>query len=238
MLRFLCILLNFVFLPLLANATSNASITSSTCSGNLTTSLLDGASFACAGNLTLDGGFVTSDSLINISADGDLFLDNLALTAPNVTFSNLSGMLAIGSGVVINISTAILQNSPQSIVSWSNLNTAQGDIVNFRQGSGTKTVLNKVIDLVNVPTGSVSISDGGNLSLSNSNGVINLTGSNTPVVGGKLVVGSVGSGVILTTTGSVVNNSGLTVTAVPEPNTYAMMLLGMFGLAYIQRKSI
>ena len=238
MLRFLCAILTFAFLPLSANATSTASITSTNCSGNLTTSLLDGASFACAGNLTLDGGFVTSDSLINISADGDLFLDNLALTAPNVTFSNLSGMLAIGSGVVINISTAILQNSPQSIVSWSNLNTAQGDIVNFRQGSGTKTVLNKVIDLVNVPTGSVSISDGGNLSLSNSNGVINLTGSNTPVVGGKLVVGSVGSGVILTTTGSVVNNSGLTVTAVPEPNTYAMMLLGMFGLAYIQRKSI
>lgn len=129
MLRFLCVLLTFAFLPLSANAISTASIVITSCSGDLTTSLLDNASFACSGNFTLDGGFVTSDSLINISADGELFLDNLTFTAPNITFSALSGM-AIGKGVVFNSGSITLVSSGGAVNVLGTVNVpAVGNIV-------------------------------------------------------------------------------------------------------------
>jgi hypothetical protein len=123
--RLLCALCLLAFLPITANATSTASITSTNCSGSLTTSLLDGASFACAGNLTLDGGFVTSDSLINISADGDLFVNNLVFTSPNVTFTALSGTIEIGSGFVVNANSAILTASIINIALGAQFNVPQ-----------------------------------------------------------------------------------------------------------------
>ncbi len=231
--RLLCALCLLAFLPISANAISTASIANTNCSGELTASTLDGASFACTGNLTLDGGFITSDSLINISASGDLFLDNLTLTAPDVTFSNLSGMLAIGSGVVINTSAAIVQNTQNSIVSWSEFNIAQGDVVNFNQGGGSKTVLDKVVGASEIPAGNVSLGDGGSLSLGNSSGIVYSEGNNTPVVGGTLSIGS-GSGE-LANASAVLNEPLLSVAAVPEPTTYAMMLLGL-GLISLRRR--
>lgn len=208
--RLLCTLCLLAFLPITANATSTSSITNTNCSGNLTSSLLDGASFVCAGNLTLDGGFVTSDSLINISADGDLFLDNLTFTAPNITLSVLTGMLKIGSNVVLNAGSnfnvaggnsapiSIIQSTPKAIISWTNFDITlnPGTAVNFNAGSPNTVVLNRV--------------GGGALSLISGN---------------------------ISTSELVTNGSVLNVTAVPEPNTYAMMLLGVLGLVYIQRKS-
>ena len=184
MLRILCVLLTLAFLPISANAISTSSITNTNCSGNLTTSLLGGVSFACAGNLTLDGGLVTSDLLINISADGDLFLDNLTFTAPNVSFSVLSGMMTIGGSVVIN-----------------------GSSVNLVSNGGAVNVL-----------GSVNINSGGNITLNqDSNLVIN--------PGGNLNLGP----------GATINVKTPILTAVPEPNTYAMMFLGLLGLIGFSR---
>ena len=184
MLRFLCVLLTFAFLPLSANAISTASIVNTGCSGDLTTSLLDNASFACAGNLKLDGGFVTSDSLINISADGDLFLDNLIFTAPNVSFSVLSGMMTIGGSVVIN-----------------------GSSVNLISNGGAVNVL-----------GAFNINSGANITLNQDpNLVIN--------PGGNLNLGP----------GATINVKTPILTAVPEPNTYAMMFLGLLGLIGFSR---
>ena len=202
--RLLCTLCLMAFLPIVANATSTSSITNTSCSGSLTTSLLDGASFACAGNLTLDGGFITSDSLINISADGDLFLDNLTFTAPNVTFSVLTGALIIGSGIIVNTSTAIIQNTTKAVVTWNELN--------IPQGSGAV----------------LTIGDGKDLKVSPGSGYVLNLGSNTPVVGGTLIIGSGSSALI--TTGVFVNDPAFSVAAVPEPSTYAMMLLGLIAL--------
>ena len=202
--RLLCVFCLIAFLPIAANATSTSSITNTSCSGSLTTSLLDGASFACAGNLTLDGGFITSDSLINISADGDLFLDNLTFTAPNVTFSVLTGALIIGSGIIVNTSTAIIQNTTKAVVTWNELN--------IPQGSGAV----------------LTIGDGKDLKVSPGSGYVLNLGSNTPVVGGTLIIGSGSSALI--TTGVFVNDPAFSVAAVPEPSTYAMMLLGLIAL--------
>lgn len=207
--RLLCALCLIAFLPIVANAASTSSITNTSCSGSLTTSLLDDASFACAGNLTLDGGFITSDSLINISADGDLFLDNLTFTAPNVTFSVLTGTLTIGSSIIVNSTTAIIQNTTKAIVTWNELN--------IPQGSGAV----------------LTIGDGKDLKVSPGSGYVLNLGSNTPVVGGTLIIGS-GVGALVTT-GVVINEPAFSVAAVPEPSTYAMMFLGL-GLIALRRR--
>ena len=202
--RLLCVFCLIAFLPIVANAASTSSITNTSCSGSLTTSLQEGASFACAGNLTLDGGFITSDSLINISADGDLFLDNLTFTAPNVTFSVLTGALTIGNGIIVNTTTTIIQNTTKAVVTWNELN--------MPQGSGAV----------------LTIGDGKDLKVSPGSGYVLNLGSNTPVVGGTLIIGS-GVGALVTT-GVVINEPALSVAAVPEPSTYAMMLLGLIAL--------
>lgn len=140
MCRLFCALCFLALFPFVAGATSisSSNIVNSNCSGILTSSLLDGASFACAGNFTLDGGSITSDSVINISADGDLFLDNLTFTAPNISVSGLTGV-TMGSNVVLNASSAITVASGKSsvptviiqaptlpIVKWSYLDILQG----------------------------------------------------------------------------------------------------------------
>lgn len=204
--RLLCALCLMAFLPISANATSTSSITNTNCSGSLTSSLLNGASFACAGNLTLDGGFVTSDSLINISATGDLFLDNLILTAPQIS---LFGMVTIGSGVILNASSTIalsggssvtptiIQSDPKAIISWDNFNITlnPGSAISLNAGSGGSVVLNRV--------------GGGALTLISGN---------------------------LSTSGSGGNGLELSVAAVPEPSTYAMMLAGILGLISFRRR--
>lgn len=242
MVRFFCILLTFVFLPLLANATSNASITSSTCSGNLTISLLGGASFACAGNLTLDGGFVTSDSLINISADGDLFLDNLTFTAPNVIFSNLSRMLTIGRNTVVNGGLVTVTFNSGVIHLLGTLNTKSANIgfsqdTNFVVNPGGNVNLDYGVTVTKGNLGGLEAiipRVGGSLTLDNGNGIVSKT--DFPVIGGTVTVEP--SAQFISATAVSEFNAAFVLSAVPEPTTYAMMLLGVFCLMNVRRKTI
>ena len=218
--RFLCILCFLTLFPFAASATSisSSSILNTSCSGTLTSSLLDGASFACAGNFTLDGGSITSDSVINISADGDLFLDNLTLTAPNISVSGLTGV-TMGNNVVLNASSAIaiasgktsvptviIQTPTQPIVKWSYLDILQ-------DGRG------------------VVVTIGGDVNMGAGSGYVLKPSSNIPVVGGALMIGSGG----IITTGSAGTELAVNVTSVPEPSTYAFMLLGL-GLILLKRR--
>lgn len=234
--RLFCAMCLLALFPIAASATSisSSSIVNSNCSGILTSSLLDGASFACAGNFTLDGGSITSDSVINILADGDLFLDNLTLTAPNVNLSNLTGMLKIGNSVVINTPITVNENAPKSILSWSEFSLSQGDTITFNVGisSGGSTELGKV----DISTGSLSLGHGGSLHLGNTNGVIYPEAINTPILGGALVISS-GSDVNLLISDAVMlsNPPTFSVASIPEPATYAFMLLGL-GLILLRRK--
>jgi PEP-CTERM motif len=133
-------------IPISVHAESTASIVNTNCSGSLTSSLTDGASFACAGNLTLNGGFITSDSMINISADGDLFLDNINLNAPNIYLSNLSGLLSIGSSAIIQASSMIVINS---------------NLINIAQGAKTEVLKNDKVVLT--PNTNLVINLGGDI---------------------------------------------------------------------------
>lgn len=89
-------------LPLAAQAnTTVINLASSICSGAMSISSLAGASLSCAGNLSLNGGLIDSDSRIFIRADGDLLLENLQLTAPEISFSTITGNIQIASSVDI-----------------------------------------------------------------------------------------------------------------------------------------
>ena len=218
--------------PISAHATTVASIINTSCSGSLTSSLVDGASFSCAGNLTLDGGFITSDSLINISADGDLFVDNLTFTAPNVTFSVLNGMLTMGSAAVVNTSMAILQSNPNTILNWSGFNIGQGATVNLNLGQPSKATLNSILGINQTLSGVLTLSSGGSISLDNTNGLMLPPNNTSSTRGGSIVI--TGSGELITTGGGSYNPP-IAVSAVPEPSTYFMVLLGL-GFIMFRRK--
>lgn len=88
-------------LPVAAHANAAINLASTSCSGALSISSLTGASLSCAGNLTLNGGWIDSDDNIFIRAEGDLLLENLNLKAPEISFSTVQGNLQIASTVSI-----------------------------------------------------------------------------------------------------------------------------------------
>ncbi|MES1988007.1 MAG: PEP-CTERM sorting domain-containing protein [Pseudomonadota bacterium] len=159
-----------------------------------------------------------SDSVINISADGDLFLDNLTFTAPNISVSGLTGV-TMGNNVVLNASSAIIIASgktsvPTVIIQTPTLPIVKWSYLDILQGGGGAVL---------------TIGDGG--SIGAGSGYILNAGNNIPVVGGTLIIGSGG----IFTTNSVGTGQVVNVTSVPEPSTYAFMLLGV-GLISLRRR--
>jgi len=195
--RILCALCLVVLLPAVAKAATTSNIINTDCSGVLTTTFDSGASLACSGNLTLDGGFVTSDSSISIFADGDLSFHNLIFTAPDVSFSTLFGSIKIGNGVVVNYSGVV----PKPV-----FDIPQKARV-FILGAGGNISIGKksgVTDQSTTVGGIVLRSDSGSVEL--------VTGSYNPSIAPVLL------------------------SAIPEPSTYLMLLLGL-GLIAIRRTS-
>lgn len=193
-----------LILPISAQATSTASIINTSCSGSLTSSLIDGASFACAGNLTLDGGFITSDSVINISADGDLFLDNLTLTAPNISLSVQTGAMIIGSNMFINA---------DSNVTVSNLFMIKDETPAIKEDSGGNVII---------------FSDAGNLDLTA--GTLPSRKFYTVDLVGSIELRPVSGFININFDPSA--PSQIVLTPVPEPSTYLMVLLGIGFITY------
>lgn len=141
-----------LFSPIVVHAASFASLESASCSGSLSSSLSDEASFLCSGDLSLIGGSIRSDARIAIRADGSLFLDNLSLTAPLIDLSALKGAITIGRGTSVN----------GSFLAGSRPITAPTMTV-----PGSRT-------LPAGDGGSLFVSPGGNISLSGSGGIVTL----------------------------------------------------------------
>lgn len=80
------------------------------CSESLTLLTQDNVTAQCTGNLSITGGTWTSDTLISLSATGDLSLFGVTLLAPNISLvghqilmdggSTLAGDPAIGDGAI------------------------------------------------------------------------------------------------------------------------------------------
>ncbi|HQT25960.1 MAG TPA: PEP-CTERM sorting domain-containing protein [Burkholderiales bacterium] len=83
--------------PLSAHAVSDIDVPTMSCSGAETSDLTSFLSLSCAGNLSLAGGSLFSDSKIVLTATGSMTLDNLRMTAPNIDLNG--GSVVLGSGV-------------------------------------------------------------------------------------------------------------------------------------------
>ncbi|AKR42063.1 PEP-CTERM sorting domain-containing protein [Methylophilus sp. TWE2] len=217
MLRLTALISWMTFMPLAAQAnTTMISLASSTCSGAMSISSLSGASLSCAGNLSLNGGWIDSDASIFIHAAGDLLLENLNLNAPEISISTIQGGIQVASTVNIqSIQNQANRGEPLLIgwqpvkrdIIWSsfNLGVSPGSNIQISSPSTNSNAMNP-------PTG------GGSIYVMNTNGIVF---SNASI--------SIGN---LTTTGSITLNNSISVSSVPEANTSAMLLLGLGFLAF------
>jgi len=200
-------------LPLASHASAQISLASTSCSGDMALSSDSSISFNCTGNLSLDGGWLTSDSAISLFASGDLTLNNLRLYAPEISLSSLTGNLTIGSNVLFDTTltsgaTPIDRWSPRPVIAWQSFD--------------------------------IGLNPGSVISVSSSNSnAINQTIIHRPALAGSLVLTPAQSQMLIHESRiSMVNNAGMNVSAVPEPDGYMMMLAGLGLLAYRRKSKI
>lgn len=161
-------------------------------------------------------------------------------------FANAPAGLQISSAInAIITNTAnsqlIHQTAPKSALDWEKLDLNNAELIQFQQG-GDLSVLNRIN---NIPAQQIfgTIVQDDSLYLINSSGILLPEGS--VVLGCTSVLSaSTSNGLTIGCTGDhllkggfIEGNSPL-VSAVPEPSTYLMMLLGLVGiicLAHIKR---
>lgn len=202
-----------VCLPLASHASAEISLASTSCSGDMSLSAGSGISLACTGNLSLDGGWLKSDSLISVFAGGDLTLNNLSLYAQEISLSNLTGNLTIGSNVLFDIThTAVLTSgatpldiwSPRPVIAWQSFNI--GSSVVFNMGAASSSVINRI------------------------------TGYRPDLAGSLVLTPAQSQMLIHESRITLINSAGINVSAVPEPDGYMMILAGL-GLMACRRKT-
>jgi len=201
-------------LPLASHASAQISLANTNCSGDMALSSGNGISLSCTGNLSLDGGWLKSDSTISLFAGGDLTLNNLSLYAPEISLSNLTGNLSIGSNVLFDTTrTLVLASgatpldiwSPRPVIAWQSFD--------------------------------IGLNPGAVISVSNSAGAAHQTIVHRPALAGSLVLTPAQSQMLIHESRiTVTNSAGINVSAVPEPDGYMMMLAGL-GLMACRRKS-
>lgn len=201
-------------LPLASHASAQISLANTNCSGDMALSSGNGISLSCTGNLSLDGGWLKSDSTISLFAGGDLTLNNLSLYAPEISLSNLMGSLTIGSNVLFDTTrTLVLASgatpldiwSPRPVIAWQSFD--------------------------------IGLNPGAVISVSNSAGAAHQTIVHRPELAGSLVLTPAQSQMLIHESRiTVTNSAGINVSAVPEPDGYMMMLAGL-GLMACRRKS-
>lgn len=86
--------------PCAAFATNTFNVNTSSCSGSLVSSFVDGVSLACDGDYLLSGGLIESSQSIFLSATGSISITDLTLNAPVLNISTGSS-LVFGDGVTL-----------------------------------------------------------------------------------------------------------------------------------------
>jgi len=202
-------------MPLASHASAQISLASTSCSGDMALSSGSGISFSCTGNLSLDGGWLKSDSQISLFASGDLTLNNLSLYAPEISLSTLTGNLTIGSNVLFDIThTPVLTSGAIHINSW-----LPRPVIAWQD-----------VDIGLQPGAVISVS-------THSADAIKQTADHRPALSGHLVLSPAQSQMFIHESRiSLANNAGINVSAVPEPDGYMMVLAGL-GLMACRRKA-
>ena len=201
-------------MPLASYASAQISLANTNCSGDMALSSGSGISLSCKGDLSPDGGWLKSDSQISLFASGDLILNNLSLYAPEISLSNLTGNLSIGSNVLFDTTyTLVLTSGATPIDIWSPRPEIAWHAFN------------------------IGLNPGAVISVSNSAGAAHQTIVHRPELAGSLVLTPAQSQMLIHESRiTVTNSAGINVSAVPEPDGYMMMLAGL-GLMACRRKS-
>lgn len=219
MLRLTTLISLIATMPLVVHANTVINLANTSCSGSLSISSLSGASLSCDGNLSLNGGFIDSGSSIFISAEGDLFLENLSLNAPEISISTISGNLQMASTV--------------------NIKATQNE------GNGGGSVLIGMLPIkqdIHWNSFNIGLNSGANIQIStpgtNSNVINHLTGAGEVYVINRAgIVFQNTSAVNFTPAGFITINNPISVSSVPEANTGVMLLLGL-GMLTLRRRSL
>lgn len=172
-------LLAVIFFPLVAYSASFSNVGTTTCSSSLSLTLFEEASFLCAGDLSLTGGSVTSDSRVVIRAEGTLFLDNVSITAPQIDLSSLDGSILVRRGTSLGFDS--LSSGRIIITARMNPSTEVGGTLQIAEGGD--------ISLSNgfpIPGRLVTI-EGGRISLGRGSGIVVLA-SPVPEPGAALLM--------------------------------------------------
>ncbi|MES2579703.1 MAG: PEP-CTERM sorting domain-containing protein [Pseudomonadota bacterium] len=207
--------------PQLALATTP----SFSCSSNLVVSLDNGYQASCDGDFSFTDGVLQNDVSINLTARGFLSVgENAKLSAPIINLNStdiiVSGTLDAPNGIVTLSSTesTVLTNTAQVNV---------GSQINLSNQTEIKTKPQLIVNWEQfqiTPGGSINIKSNTNTS----NVVINQ-------VGGAIVLAPLSG--VLTLQANSSDKADWIVTQVPEPSSYAMMLLGVVTLLIKRRRN-
>lgn len=224
-----------------SRAESGFLVDSVSCSGTSTQSFLDVLSFNCAGDLSLYGGSISANTSILLSATGALSLNNLTLTSQDISL--ISGTLASAwSGVDIHATNSINISIPD-IAEGTSYHPVKlvGGIINddsliahgefFLINPGDAVLINHVGNINVASSGTLTINQpvqaqGGSIFLFNSNGVLF---TSTDIQDQALIA-----------TGMQLYSSAnfTLVSSVPEPNSCALLLLGVLLVILASRSKV
>lgn len=115
------LLVVWTFLTPTAFASSVVNVQNTTCSGVQTWSTTGPLSLNCTGDLSLNGGMLSDSASISLSSTGSMSLDNLTISAPQLTFT-AGSTLWFGSGAALtttSISLAANANGTTPAISIS-----------------------------------------------------------------------------------------------------------------------
>lgn len=217
MLRLATMLSLMAAMPVAVHANTVINLDSSDCSGTMSISSRSGASLRCNGNLTLNGGWINTDSSIFIQAAGDLLLENLTLNAQEISLSTLQGGIQIANTVNINA----VQND------------GGGQVVIHAGNNG----LFPITPIIHWQAFDLSFSAGGTVHF-NMPSTYSSAPSGVIAVGGQIVIKPGGTMEISSSQiSSPLINTSLTasVSAVPEAHRAAMLWLSLGLLAFRRR---
>lgn len=144
--------------PWYAQATQTIDQSTIDCSESLTLLTQDNLTAQCTGNMSITGGTWTSDTLISLSATGDLSLFGVTFLAPNITVASNQFQLGDGSRLAL-AGPSVIRPGEISV-----LTTTAGDGGgNIRLSAGASVQVGALEALF--PASTISIGQGGVIAL-------------------------------------------------------------------------
>lgn len=143
-----------VFISAPAVATPVFNIENILCNGIATPSTTDLSNLSCVGDLLINNGSITSDTMIALTAGGSITLNDVRLTAPIVNLTTQSGPLNLGAGVLFATSAYSLNAPLNTARNGRQININPLAIVSLNGAAPVRIVANGVSSAtsVSVPT--------------------------------------------------------------------------------------